>query len=87
VNTGGGGAAAGGAGVKTGAGAAGTGTASGDIATAAGMATGTAVAPPSGKTWLHTLQRARTPPAGTLAGSTRNTVSQDGQETFTRSPR
>ncbi|HTR21016.1 MAG TPA: hypothetical protein VMH88_09200 [Gemmatimonadales bacterium] len=34
-------------------------------------------------TWLQTAQRARTPAAGTLAGSTRYTVSQDGQVTFT----
>src|SRR6266511_485037 len=43
-------------------------------------------APPcgfTGNTLLHTAQRARTPPAGTLAGSTRNTVSHDGQVTFT----
>src|SRR5438309_2737212 len=39
------------------------------------------------KTLLHTAQRARTPPAGTLAGSTRYTVSQDGQDTFTLRPR
>jgi hypothetical protein len=32
---------------------------------------------------LQTLQRARRPPAGTLAGSTRYTVSHDGQVTFT----
>ena len=38
--------------------------------------------PSTGKTVLHTLQRARTPPAGTLAGSTRYTVSHDGQVTF-----
>ncbi len=30
------------------------------------------------------LQRDRTPAAGTLAGSTRYTVSHDGQRTFTR---
>jgi len=35
------------------------------------------------KMLLQTLQRA--PPAGTLAGSTRYTVSHDGQVTFTRS--
>src|SRR6266550_623716 len=35
------------------------------------------------KTLLQTLQRARRPPAGTLAGSTRYTVSHDGQVTFT----
>jgi hypothetical protein len=32
----------------------------------------------------HTLQRARTPVAGTLAGSTRNTERHSGQLTFTR---
>src|SRR5437773_378383 len=37
----------------------------------------------TGKTLLHTAQRARTPPGGTLAGSTRYTVSHDGQVTFT----
>ncbi len=36
----------------------------------------------TGNTLLHTAQRARTPPAGTLAGSTRYTVSHDGQLTF-----
>src|SRR5207244_922550 len=36
----------------------------------------------TGNTLLHTAQRARTPPAGTLAGSTRYTVSHDGQVTF-----
>src|SRR5882762_3073705 len=39
------------------------------------------------KTLLQTLQRARKPPAGTLAGSTRYTVSHDGQVTFTPRPR
>src|SRR5438093_12925820 len=51
-----------------------------------GGATGAAAPAPSGltaKTLLHTLQRARSPPAGTLAGSTRYTVSHDGQVTFT----
>src|SRR5205823_4286075 len=37
----------------------------------------------TGNTLLHTAQRARTPPGGTLAGSTRYTVSHDGQVTFT----
>src|SRR5207237_135386 len=32
----------------------------------------------TGNTLLHTAQRARTPPGGTLAGSTRYTVSHDG---------
>src|SRR5947207_1373365 len=41
-------------------------------------------APPPGftaNTLLHTAQRARTPPGGTLPGSTRYTVSHDGQVT------
>src|SRR5438477_395375 len=37
----------------------------------------------TGNTLLHTAQRARTPPAGTLAGSTRYTVPHAGQVTFT----
>ena len=37
----------------------------------------------TGNTLLHTAQRARTPPGGTLPGSTRYTVSHDGQVTFT----
>src|SRR6267143_494682 len=37
-------------------------------------------------TLLHTAQRARTPPAGTLDGSTRYTVSHDGQVTFISRP-
>src|SRR6266516_1675398 len=42
----------------------------------------------TGNTLLHTAQRARTPPGGTLAGSTRYTVSHDGQVTFiSRAPR
>ncbi|HEV2750538.1 MAG TPA: hypothetical protein VGV12_08455, partial [Gemmatimonadales bacterium] len=52
--------------------------------------TGTGAAPATGltaKTVLHTAQRARTPPAGTLAGSTRYTVSHDGQLTFTLASR
>src|SRR5436190_7369902 len=57
----------------------------------AGGAGGAAAAPaPSeltAKTLLQTLQRARRPPAGTLAGSTRYTVSHDGQVTFTPRPR
>jgi hypothetical protein len=36
----------------------------------------------TGNTLLQTAQRARTPPAGTLPGSTRYTVSHDGQMTF-----
>src|SRR6266705_567528 len=46
-----------------------------------------AVAPPAaaftGNTLLQTAQRARTPPGGILPGSTRYTVSHDGQVTFT----
>src|SRR5438552_14682699 len=38
---------------------------------------------PTAKTVLQTVQRVRTPAAGTLAGSTRYTVSHDGQVTFT----
>src|SRR5437870_2915813 len=49
---------------------------------------GTAIsAAPTPNTLPHTAQRARTPPAGTLAGSTRYTVSHDGQATFTSRPR
>src|SRR5206468_4289211 len=50
-----------------------------------GVATAGAPAPSGlmANTLLHTLQRARKPPAGTLAGSTRYTVSHEGQVTFT----
>src|SRR6267154_6344033 len=51
-----------------------------------GAATRAAAPAPSGltaKTLLQMLQRARRPPAGTLAGSTRYTVSHDGHVTFT----
>src|SRR5438477_3976425 len=75
-----GGAASGGcAGARRGGGGAG----------ARGGAAGAGAPAPSGliaKTLLHTLQRARKPPAGTLAGSTRYTVSHDGQVTFTPIP-
>src|SRR5207245_2156035 len=69
------------AGVKTGAAAAtlAAGTAA-DRATGEGTAISAA---PTPNTLPHTAQRARTPPAGTLAGSTRYTVSHDGQATFT----
>ena len=82
---------AGPAGVKTGAAAAtlAAGTAPG-FGAAADRATGegTAIsAAPTPNTLPHTAQRARTPPAGTLAGSTRYTVSHDGQATFTSRPR
>src|SRR5207248_3250586 len=60
-------------------------------ATAGAAAPAPAAPPPPGftaNTLLHTAQRARTPPAGTLAGSTRYTVSHDGQVTFiSRAPR
>ncbi len=41
-----------------------------------------AASTPTGMTLEHTVQRARRPPAGTLAGSTRYTVSHEGQRTF-----
>src|SRR5205823_3456185 len=47
---------------------------------------GAAVSAPdgdTGNTLLRTAQRARTPPAGSLAGSTRYTVPHAGQVTFT----
>src|SRR6266576_6242973 len=78
----GGGAAIDGAG----AGAARGGAAGGGGAARGGGATGAAAPAPSGltaKTLLQTVQRARRPPAGTLAGFTRYTVSHDGQVTFT----
>ncbi len=79
-----GGGGAGGAGAARGGAGAGAGGGAADAAGAAGAA---AVArAPSGltaKTLLHTLQRARKPPAGTLVGSTRYTVSHDGHVTFT----
>src|SRR6266849_5828561 len=59
-------------------------------ADAAGRGTAAAAPAPSGltaKTLLQTLQRARRPPGGTFAGSTRYTVSHDGQVTFTPRPR
>ena len=82
---GGAGAGVGGAGGAGGAGggAGGRGATAGplpaDTAAVAGAAATDAV---TGNTLLHTAQRARTPPAGTLAGSTRYTVSHDGQVTF-----
>src|SRR6266550_827446 len=69
-----------------GAGAARGGAAGGGGAARGGGATGAAAPAPSGltaKTLLQTVQRARRPPAGTLAGFTRYTVSHDGQVTFT----
>src|SRR6266496_989869 len=76
------------AGVKTGAAAGVTAAPAGALAIAGrGAAADVPVALPTAKTLLHTAQRARTPPAGTLAGSTRYTVSHDGQETFTSRPR
>src|SRR6267143_359637 len=74
-------------------GAAGAAGAAGRLGGAGGAAAAAAPAPapaPSeltAKTLLQTLQRARKPPAGTLAGSTRYTVSHDGQVTFTPRPR
>src|SRR6266566_7060947 len=59
-------------------------------ADATGRGAAAAAPAPSGltaKTLLQTLQRARSPPAGTFAGSTRYTVSHDGQVTFTPRPR
>jgi len=76
---GGPGAGAGGAGAGGGAGGRAAETApptAGEAAVAAPAAAFT------GNTLLHTAQRARTPPAGTLPGSTRYTVSHDGQVTF-----
>src|SRR6266853_1612624 len=79
-----------------GAGARGEGDGAAALAGAAGArggaaATAGAAAPAAGftgNTLLHTAQRARTPPGGTLAGSTRYTVSHDGQVTFiSRAPR
>src|SRR5437667_5496259 len=72
-----------------GAGAAGAETAAADPADARradAAGAGAAVSAPdadTGNTLLHTAQRARTPPAGTLAGSTRYTVPHAGQVTFT----
>jgi hypothetical protein len=60
------GAAAGGAGAATRAGAAAAG--------AGALTAGRAPSALTGKTPLHTEQRARTPPPGTFAGSMRNTV-------------
>src|SRR6266480_3636505 len=74
-----GGAARGGAG----AGAGGAGATGGGFGVAgAGAIGGVAMEAFTGNTLLHTAQRARTPPAGTLLGSTRYTVSHDGQVTF-----
>src|SRR5439155_6153979 len=96
---GGAGAGAGGAGAAGGAGGRGAepgppGAAGARWAAAAtggpGSATGARGAAPeaafTGNTLLHTAQRARTPPAGTLEGSTRYTVSHDGQVTFIGRP-
>ena len=82
---GGAGAGVGGAGGAGGAGAGGG--AGGRGATAGPLPADTAAVAATtdaftGNTLLHTAQRARTPPAGTLAGSTRYTVSHDGQVTF-----
>src|SRR6266850_758893 len=77
----GGGGAGGGAG---GAGGAGAGAGAGRGGGGGGGA-GAGAPAPSGltaNTLVQTLQRARRPPAGTLAGSTRYTDSHDGQVTF-----
>src|SRR5437667_8812618 len=79
------------AGGVRGGGARGTGDAGGADAAgagrdAAGGAAATGAPAPSGliaNTLLQTLQRARKPPAGTLAGSTRYTGSHEGHVTFT----
>src|SRR6266566_778474 len=76
---GGAGAGAGGAGAAGGAG--GRGAEPGPPG-AAGDRCGVAEAAFTGNTLLPTAHRARTPPAGTLDGSTRYTVSHDGQVTF-----
>jgi len=81
---GGAGAGAGGAGATGG----GFGVGDGGEGGEAGAIGRAVTAPPvpaeafTGNTLLHTAQRARTPPAGTLDGSTRYTVSHDGQVTF-----
>src|SRR6266536_3681353 len=82
---GGAGAARGGAGTGGGAvtRAAGAAEAAGAAGAGAGAGAGLAPSGLTAKTLLHTLQRARRPPAGTLAGSTRYTVSHDGHVTFT----
>jgi hypothetical protein len=83
----GGGAVGGAIGARAGAlGAAGGGAGAGTGARTSAGAGGAAPSALTAKTLLQTLQRARTPPAGTLVGSTRYTVSHDGQVTFTRSP-
>src|SRR5437588_8133403 len=80
---GGGGAGARGAGDGAAAPAGAAGARGGTAATAGAAAPVTGF---TGNTLLHTAQRARTPPGGTLAGSTRYTVSHDGQVTFTLPP-
>jgi len=87
--SGGGGGGGGGGGAARGAGA-GAGAATSERR-GTGVKTGAPppwTLPSTAKTVLQTVQRARTPPAGTLVGSTRYTVAHDGQVTFTlRSPR
>src|SRR5207249_2294866 len=81
-----GGVRSGGARGTGGAGGAGDAEAAGAGRDAAGGAAATGAPAPSGliaNTLLQTLQRARKPPAGTLAGSTRYTVSHEGHVTFT----
>src|SRR6266699_760446 len=84
--SGGGGADGGAIAARGGGGAGGAGAARGGAGAGGGATAAAAARAPSGltaKTLLHTLQRARKPPAGTLAGSTRYTVSHDGHVTFT----
>src|SRR2546430_6068364 len=82
------GAGGGGADGDAGAALAGAAGARGGAAAAEGAPAVTAPAALTANTLLHTAQRARTPPGGTLPGSTRYTVSHDGQVTFiSRAPR
>ncbi len=71
---------------RGGGGAAGSGAAGAGAAATVGGVTGAGGAPrvsaPTRNTARQTEHRARTPPAGTLAGSTRKTVEQLGQVTF-----
>lgn len=76
----------------TGSGAAGAGLGAASEATGGGASTATAsgrataAGAPTANTVAHTEQRARTPPAGTFAGSIRNTVSQPGHVAFNLQP-
>jgi len=73
-----------GGGTITGGGVTAAGGGGGARAATAGAGAGTVSTAPTAKTPRHTEQRARTPPAGTFAGSTRKTVEQVGQVTFMR---